>query len=112
MTAKMQINMDSETKRQFIAICDALGMSASTAFNVLARAVVRNKGLPSECVKLDVLPDDFWYDEEFGNLLDTSDKLEDACKRLDNGEGQPMPESQKERLRKLRAKRATEPKEE
>jgi DNA-damage-inducible protein J len=105
MTAKMQINMDSEIKRQFIAICDTLGMSASTAFNVMARAVIRNKGLPSESVKLDELPDDFWYDEEFGNLLDTSDKLEDACKRLDNGEGMPIPESLKKSLQARRAER-------
>jgi addiction module RelB/DinJ family antitoxin len=109
MTSKVQFNMDVNVKAEMSALCDKLGMTMSQAFNMFASAFLREHGLPSQVA---TISEEVWYDEEFGNLLDTSDKLEDACKRLDNGEGLPMPESQKERLRKLRTKRAVEPKEE
>ena len=39
-------SIDSEVKAQMAAICDALGMSTSTAFNIFANAFVRAKGMP------------------------------------------------------------------
>ena len=42
----MTFRMDSEVKAQMAAICDALGMSTSTAFNIFANAFVRAKGMP------------------------------------------------------------------
>jgi addiction module RelB/DinJ family antitoxin len=100
MTAKMQINMDSEVKRQFIAICDQLGMSASTAFNVLARSVVRNGGLPPESVKLDELPDEL--NPEYADIFDTSTSLYEAIEELERGEGTPPDEEQIARIREIR----------
>ena len=40
------IRMDSDIKQRFDLLCQDFGMSANTAFNVFARAVVRNKGIP------------------------------------------------------------------
>jgi DNA-damage-inducible protein J len=38
--------MDAEVKKQFDAFCSGVGMNASTAFNMFARAVLREKRLP------------------------------------------------------------------
>ena len=46
MDTNMTFCMDSEVKAQMAAICDALGMSTSTAFNIFANAFVRAKGMP------------------------------------------------------------------
>ena len=43
MDTNMTFRMDSEVKAQMAAICDALGMSTSTAFNIFANAFVRAK---------------------------------------------------------------------
>jgi addiction module RelB/DinJ family antitoxin len=102
MTAKMQINMDSDIKRQFIAICDSLGMSASTALNVLARAVVRNKGLPNDTLKLDELPDEL--NPEYADLFDTSTSLYEAIEELERGEGTPPDDEQMDRIKAIRAR--------
>jgi DNA-damage-inducible protein J len=105
MTSKVQFNMDVKVKTEMSALCDKLGMTMSQAFNMFASAFLREHGLPSQVA---TISEEVWYDEEFGNLLDTSDKLEDACKRLDNGEGIPMSEHHKEHLRNRRAERAAE----
>jgi len=38
--------MDSEIKAQMASICEALGMTPSTAFNIFANAFVRAGGMP------------------------------------------------------------------
>ncbi len=40
------IRMDSDIKKKFDLLCQDFGMSANTAFNIFARAVVRSKGIP------------------------------------------------------------------
>ena len=40
------VRMDENLKRQFDALCIDFGMSASTAFNIFARAVVRERKIP------------------------------------------------------------------
>lgn len=42
------IRMDETLKRQFDSLCADFGMTATTAFNVFARAVVREKKIPFE----------------------------------------------------------------
>ncbi len=42
------VRMDENLKRQFDALCVEFGMNATTAFNVFARAVVREKKIPFE----------------------------------------------------------------
>jgi len=44
--ATFSVRMDEGLKRQFDALCRDFGMSASTAFNVFARAVVRQRRIP------------------------------------------------------------------
>jgi DNA-damage-inducible protein J len=40
------VRMDSEVKQQFDAFCSDVGMNASTAFNMFARATLRERRLP------------------------------------------------------------------
>ncbi len=40
------VRMDENLKKQFDALCADFGMNATTAFNVFARAVVREKKIP------------------------------------------------------------------
>jgi addiction module RelB/DinJ family antitoxin len=40
--------MDPDIKRQFDSFCAEVGMNPSTAFNMFARVVVRDKKLPFE----------------------------------------------------------------
>jgi addiction module RelB/DinJ family antitoxin len=40
--------MDDDLKRQFDALCADFGMNATTAFNIFARAVVRERRIPFE----------------------------------------------------------------
>ncbi len=46
MDTNMTFRIDSDTKKQMAAICDRLGMTVSTAFNIFANAFVRAKGIP------------------------------------------------------------------
>ena len=40
------VRMDAKVKQQFDEFCADVGMNASTAFNMFARAVLREKRLP------------------------------------------------------------------
>lgn len=42
------IRMDESLKRQFDALCSDFGMNATTAFNIFAKAVVRERKIPFE----------------------------------------------------------------
>lgn len=42
------IRMDEALKKQFDALCSDFGMNASTAINVFAKAVVRERRIPFE----------------------------------------------------------------
>jgi len=44
----VNIRMDDATKRQFDVICSELGLNMSTAFNIFAKAVVRQNRIPFE----------------------------------------------------------------
>ena len=46
--ATFSVRMDESLKRQFDALCSDFGMNATTAFNVFARAVVREKRITFE----------------------------------------------------------------
>ncbi len=48
--ASFSVRMDENLKRQFDALCSDFGMTASTAINVFARAVVRERKIPFEIV--------------------------------------------------------------
>ncbi len=40
------IRMDENLKKKFDALCSEFGMNATTAFNIFARAVVRERKIP------------------------------------------------------------------
>lgn len=42
------IRIDEGVKKKFDALCQDFGMSSNTAFNIFARAVVRNRKIPFE----------------------------------------------------------------
>ena len=42
------IRMDAQLKKEFDALVEDMGMNATTAFNIFARAVVREKKIPFE----------------------------------------------------------------
>ena len=42
------IRLDSDLKNRFDALCEGFGMSASTAFNIFVRTVVRKRRIPFE----------------------------------------------------------------
>ncbi len=46
--ATFSVRMDDGLKHQFDALCADFGMTASTAINVFARAVVRERRIPFE----------------------------------------------------------------
>ena len=48
--ATFSIRMDGDLKKQFDNLCTDFGMTASTAFNIFARAVVRERKIPFEIV--------------------------------------------------------------
>lgn len=48
--ATFSVRMDETLKKQFDILCADFGMTASTAINVFARAVVRERKIPFEIV--------------------------------------------------------------
>ena len=42
------IRLDSDLKNRFDALCEGFGMSASTAFNIFIRTVIRKRKIPFE----------------------------------------------------------------
>lgn len=48
--ATFSVRMDENLKRQFDTLCSDFGMTASTAINVFAKAVVRERRIPFEIV--------------------------------------------------------------
>ncbi len=49
----INIRMDENLKKQFDHLCGELGMNMTTAFNIFAKAMVRQNGIPFE-VSLDI----------------------------------------------------------
>ena len=56
----LSVRMDEEVKRQFDAFCAEVGMNASVAVNLFAKAVLREGRIPFEIA---VDPDPFWRPE-------------------------------------------------
>lgn len=46
--ATFSVRMDETLKKQFDSLCQEFGMNATTAINVFARAVVRERKIPFE----------------------------------------------------------------
>lgn len=50
-TSAINVQIDSETKKQATEILNDLGISMSTAINMFLRQVIKNEGLPFPVVK-------------------------------------------------------------
>ena len=53
----VNIRMDEATKKAFDAFCEEIGLSVSSAFNIFAKTVVRERRIPFE-ITLDVPNDE------------------------------------------------------
>lgn len=68
----IKIEMDASLKKEFEYLCNTFGMSMSTAINVFARAVVKERKIPFEITALDI------YSEE--NTMKVFNKIRDQAK--------------------------------
>ena len=59
------VRMDADVKKQFDEFCSQVGMNTTVAFNLFARAVLREKRLPFE-VALE--PDPFYSENNVAHL--------------------------------------------
>ena len=66
------IRMDSETKQQFEAFCDNVGINMTTAFNMFVKATLRSRVLPFPVTDLDPAP------------LSSRQRLKDAFEAMQN----------------------------
>lgn len=76
--AILNVRMDAELKQQFDAICTEFGMTPSTAVNIFARTIVRERRIPFEIAA----PREPFYGE--ANMC----RLRKAAAELDAGKGQ------------------------
>ena len=59
------VRMDSDVKRQLDEFCHAVGMNTSTAFNLFARAVLRERRLPFDVT---TIADPFFGESNLAHL--------------------------------------------
>lgn len=71
--ATLSVRLDDKTHNAFLEFCDTVGLSASAAFNLFAKAVVREQKIPFE-----IKVDPFYSKENITHILD-------AEKRIDEG---------------------------
>ena len=78
------IRMDEDTKNMMNEICDSLGISMSSAFNVFAKAFVREGGFPFD-VRLGKNDDDGWNAFlEARNILKKKNLTEPTLEEIEN----------------------------
>lgn len=73
MDTNMTFRIDSQTKARMTEICNQLGMTPSTAFNIFANAFVRAGGMPFP-VQLETLTTEITQEQM---LADADDILDD-----------------------------------
>ena len=59
------VRMDTEVKKQFDDFCSKVGMNTTTAFNLFARAVLREKRLPFDIA---IESDPFYNESNLSHL--------------------------------------------
>lgn len=70
-TATVNIRLPRDVKDGFEAVCDDLGMSMTTAFNVFARVVARERRIPFE-----VTADPFYSSENMAHVRNAFAQLD------------------------------------
>ena len=78
--ATFSVRMDETLKRQFDALCTDFGMNATTAFNVFARAVVRERRIPFAIQASDDVPEAGFNAETIAALEEGEEMLRNPAK--------------------------------
>ncbi len=71
--ALVNIRMDEDLKRDFDNVCNELGMSMTTAINIFAKKMSREKRIP-----FDVSVDPFYNDSNLKALSDSLEQLKNG----------------------------------
>ena len=69
------VRMEENLKTQFEELCDSFGMNMNTAFNVFARAVVRERRIPFE---ISAKSDPFYSEANQAYLLKSVQELREG----------------------------------
>ena len=78
----ISVRLDDTIKKQFDSLCAEFGMSASTAFNIYARTVVRQRKIPFEITA----ENDPFYGESNAKILKESiEQMEQHPERNEYG---------------------------
>ena len=80
----INIRMDENLKKQFDSFCSEVGMSMSTAFNIFARTVVRQRKIPFE---ISTEKDPFYSAENIERLkksIEQKEKTGDTIHEVNN----------------------------
>lgn len=78
--ARVQFNMDRDLKIQVEALLDDMGLNMSTAFTLLAKAIVNQRRIPFDIVASNSTSD---YDEFYSES--NINYLKEAAARMDAG---------------------------
>lgn len=62
--ATLSVRLDDETRNEFLKFCNEVGISASTAFTMFAKKVVREQRIPFEVTT----KDPFYSEENMAHL--------------------------------------------
>ncbi|UHR03242.1 type II toxin-antitoxin system RelB/DinJ family antitoxin [Peptoniphilus sp. GNH] len=68
----LNIRLDESLKKDFSDVCDSIGMSMSTAFNIFARAVVSERAIPFKVKANNPIVAEF---DDMSDFRDYVDKL-------------------------------------
>mgnify|MGYP002713646270 CR=1 FL=1 len=72
----LNIRLDENLKNDFSKVCDSMGMSMSTAFNIFAKAVVSEEGIPFKVKAANPIV------AEFDSIDDFKDYVENLWEKL------------------------------
>jgi DNA-damage-inducible protein J len=72
-TKTFSVRLDSDLKEKFDRFCFAVGMNPTTAFNMFARAVVREQRLPFE---VSTKGDPFYSESNMAHLMRVKEDVE------------------------------------
>lgn len=66
----LNIRLDENLKNDFSRICDSMGMSMSTAFNIFAKAVVNEEAIPFKVKASNPIVAEFDSVDDFKDYVD------------------------------------------
>ena len=83
LTSAINIQIDSETKKQASAILNDLGLSMSSAINIFLRQVIKRDGLPFEVVNSKKNSENVEFMKELEDMIKNPDKYPRYTNRED-----------------------------